>query len=434
VSATADETDPHRQPWRWVVFGACTPLFVCSQFFRVANAIVAPQLQAELGLDSEALGGLSAAFFYAFAAMQIPLALVLDRIGARAVMAALTLTGAAGAVVFGTAHGHGAALAGEVLLGVGMAANLVGSMKLVAQWFSPREFATVAGAFGALGTLGNILATTPLALLVEAVGWRGSFLAFSAVAAALALAFLALAREPARAPAAAGGAAPAGAPLASSVRRLLSTREYWLISFAAFCRYGAFVSVQALWAGPYLVEIAGLSPVRAANLILVLNLSFVVGAPLGGWLSDRVLGSRKQPVLVALAGTALALVALALAGTSRPAWALALVLAALGVTSSFGQVVWAHIKGLMPAPMAGMAMTGMNFFNMLGAAAFLHGSGWVLERWAGPGGARGADGYRAAFLASASLVAVALSLYAFTRDARVEGAPRGPRSAAVPGE
>jgi sugar phosphate permease len=421
VTAADDPGEP-RRAWRWVVLAACVPLFVASQFYRVANAIVAPQLQRDLGLSSEALGGLSAAFFYAFAAMQIPLALVLDRLGARACMTALTLVGAAGAVVFGTAEGGAGATAGYVLLGVGMAGNLVGSMKLVAQWFAPREFATVAGAFGAFGTLGNVLATTPLALLVDAVGWRRSFLAFAAATALLALLFLALAREPppAEAP---GRAAEEAGPLGARVRRLLSSRDYWLISFGAFCRYGAFVSVQALWAGPFLLEIGGLPPVEAASLVLLLNLSFVVGAPLGGWLSDRRLRSRKKPVLAALLGTALALASLAAATAAPAPWLLALVLAALGATSSFGQVVWAHIKGLMPPQMAGMAMTGMNFFNMLGAAAFLHGSGWVLERWSGAGGARGADGYRAAFLASASLVAVALALYAFTRDAPVERRP-----------
>jgi hypothetical protein len=73
--------------------------------------------------------------------------------------------------------------------------------------------------------------------------------------------------------------------------------------------------------------------------------------------------------------------------------------------------------------MAGMAMSGVNFFNMLGAAAFLHGTGFVLDRWTGAGGTRGPEAYRAAFLASASMVLVAFVLYSLTRDAPVEGAP-----------
>jgi nitrate/nitrite transporter NarK len=407
-----------------VVLGACAPLLVCSQFYRVANAVVAPWLERDLGLGSQDLGTLGAAFFYAFAAAQLPLALVLDRLGARACMAALSLVGALGAVVFASAESRAAATVGEVLLGVGMAGNLVGSMKLIGHWFSAREFATVAGAFASLGTLGNILATTPLALLVAAVGWRRAFLAMAAATAALALAFLALVRDRSAAERAAAGAGEEPLALRKALGRLVSSPDYWLISFGAFCRYGAFVSIQGLWAGPYLVEVAGLAPLQAANLILLLNLAFVVGAPLGGWISDRLLSSRKKLVLVALAGTGAALLALGMAGAAPPVGLVALVLVGLGAISSFGQVVWPHIRGLFPGPMAGMAMSGVNFFNILGAAAFLHGTGWVLDRFAGPGGARGPEAYRTAFVASAAVVGVALALYSLTRDAPVEGAPR----------
>jgi hypothetical protein len=74
-------------------------------------------------------------------------------------------------------------------------------------------------------------------------------------------------------------------------------------------------------------------------------------------------------------------------------------------------------------------MAGVNFFTMLGAAAFVHGTGWILDRGA-VGGARAPEGYRAAFLASALVVAAAAALYAFTRDPRV-GSVRSeaPRSA-----
>jgi nitrate/nitrite transporter NarK len=302
-----------------------------------------------------------------------------------------------------------------------MAANLMGSMKLIGHWFRPQDFATVAGAFAALGTLGNILATSPLALLASTLGWRRAVLVVGVTTAALALVFATVVRE--RPPGAEGAPAEhdgAVEPIGVMLRRLVTSRDYWLISFGAFCRYGAFVSIQALWAGPYLVEVAGLSPLRAANLILLLNVAFVLGAPAGGWLSDRVLSSRKVPVLLALAGTGGAFLALGLLGgdRSRGFASFAVVLALLGVLSSFGQVAWPHIRDLMPGRMAGMAMSGVNFFNMLGAAAFLHGTGWILERAAGPAGARGPAQYRAAFLAVAAVVAVALALYALTRDAR----------------
>jgi nitrate/nitrite transporter NarK len=407
------------------VFGACAPLFVCSQFYRVLNAVIAGHLQTDLGLGSEALGALSAAFFYAFAITQLPLALLLDRIGARAAMTFLSLVAALGAGVFATAETRAAAMAGEVLLGVGMAANLMGSMKLIGHWFPRHAFATVAGAFAALGTLGNILATSPLALLASALGWRRAVLVFGVATAALALLFLAVVRERPPGTEEAGVEGEGAAePIGSMLWQLVSSRDYWLISFGAACRYGAFVSIQALWAGPYLVEVAGLSPLRAANLILVLNVAFVLGAPAGGWLSDRVLSSRKVPVLLALGGTAGGILALGLLGGNgtHGVASLAVVLALIGMLSSLGQVAWPHIRDLMPGRMSGMAMSGVNFFNILGAAAFIHGTGWLLERAAGPAGARGPAQYRTAFLAVAAVVSVALALYAFTRDARVGAA------------
>jgi MFS family permease len=417
--------EPAPDPRRWRVLALAGALFVVSQFSRVANAVVAPELQRDLGLSSEALGAVSAAFFYAFAVAQVPLAAVLDRLGARRIMAALTLAGAGGAAVFSVAAGATGATVGRALLGLGMAGNLMGSLKLVSRWFPPRQFATMAGLVLALGTLGNILAATPLALLVEAVGWRRAFLLIAVATAALAALFWALVRE---APAGAAlpearHADPLGVPASTGARArlLLGSRDYWLISLGAFCRYGTFAAIQGLWVGPWLVDVAGLPPVRAANLILVMNVALAAGAPLGGWLSDHVLASRKRLALLGLGSLAAAELALAFLGSGTSWWTVAIVLAVLGVSSSFGQVLYAHVKDVMPEGMAGMAMTGVNFFVMLGAATFLHAMGWILDARSLPGGARTAAGYEAAFLLAGVSTAVAFLAYFRTRDPRPPG-------------
>ncbi|MBI5068620.1 MAG: MFS transporter [Deltaproteobacteria bacterium] len=407
-------------PGRWRVLALASALFVISQFHRVASAVVAADLQRDLGLSSEALGGVSAAFFYAFAVAQVPLALFLDRVGAHRSMTLLSLVGAAGAAVFSAAEGWAGATAGRVLLGVGMAGNLMGTLKLLGHWFTAREFGTVAGLVAGLGTLGNIAATTPLALLAGALGWRRAFLLSAVVTGVLALAFWLLVRERP------GGAGPPQdeerLPLGRMAATLLGSRDYWLISFGAFCRYGSFVAIQGLWAGPWLVEVAGVTPLAAANLLLLLNLATAAGAPLGGWLSDRVLDSRRRVVLLALAGTAIAEALMALSGEGRSLPALALLLAVFGATASFGQVVYVHVREVMPPGMPGMAMTGVNFFVMLGAAAFLHGMGWVLDR--GGAATRSPAGFRAAFLAAAVAVALSFLGYLATRERRADPAGR----------
>ncbi len=408
-----------------------TALFLCSQFYRVANAVIAPDLQRDLGLSSEGLGLVSAVFFYAFAVAQVPLAVLLDRAGARRIMAALTLVGAAGAVVFASARGAAGASFGRVLLGVGMAGNLMGGLKLVSRWFTPREFATLSGVILGVGTLGTMLAATPLALLAGAVGWRLSFVLIAAATAAVAALFWVVVRD---APGGRDAPPPAHPEEPVSTRAMVATlvrsRDFWLISAGAFSRYGTFAAIQALWVGPWLVDVVALSPVAAANLIVVMNVALVVGAPLGGWLSDRVLGSRKRLALIGLGSVAAAELALAFTGPAAGVLGVALLLGALGLTSSFGQVVYAHVKDVMPARMSGMAMTAVNFFVMLGAAAYLHVMGWMLDRTALPGGARTAAGYQGAFLLAGGSVAVAFLLYLLTRDAR-PGGPPGRRGAAA---
>lgn len=423
---TAVGAEPARAA-RWVVLGVSALLFACSQFHRVAGAVVAHDLQRDLVLSSEGLGSVGAAFFYAFAAGQLPLAVLLDRWGARRTMAALSLVGAAGAVVFAMAGGRTGAIIGRVLLGIGMSGNLMGSLKLIGHWFSPREFATMSGVVAGFGTLGNVLATTPLALLVGSIGWRSSFVTLAVITALLAILFWVLVRErPGEEERGEGAVLPVGA----MARRLLSDRDYWLISLGAFCRYGSFVAIQGLWIAPFLLEVTGLSPIASANLILLLNVAFIVGSPLGGWLSDRVLSSRKAVMLLALAGTAAGELALALTGRGSGVWTVGAILILLGCASSYGQIVYAHIRELMPPRMAGMAMTGVNFFTMMGGAVFLHGMGWAIDRHSAAPGLRGPEAYRAAFLTASGVVATALVLYLFTRDRPV---PRAGASDALEG-
>ena len=170
-------------------------LFVLSQFYRAAVAVITPQLLTELSLDTRGLSLASSAFFYAFAATQIPLAIYLDRIGARGTMTVLNLVAVAGALVFAGADSLAMLIFARVLLGVGMACNLMGTFKLISAWFSPPQFATLTTAVFSMGTTGNLLAATPLVVLADVCGWRGAFLLIGAVNLMLVVLFTGIVRE-----------------------------------------------------------------------------------------------------------------------------------------------------------------------------------------------------------------------------------------------
>lgn len=408
------------QQRRWAIFAITAANFFLSQFYRATNAVIAPQLTVDLGLDTADLGFLSAAFFYAFAFTQIPISIFLDRIGARRMMTGLSIAGIVGAVIFASAHSLPVGVFGRLLLGVGMACNLMGTLKLMTTWFSPVYFATLSGIVFAIGTIGNMAATTPLVLLVDLTGWRWAFLTVAAVNLVLVAALFIVVRDaPVQPVAGARGGAGSGVghPL-SRFTLLLKNRDYWIISMGSFVGYGIFASFQTLWAGPYLMEVMRFTPVQTGNLIFLLNVGMIMGSPLWGGVSDRIIRTRKWIIVLGLVSFAVMTGALAIlpAGTAF-VW-LALLITTLGMFRASGQLMYTHIKEQMPPEMAGMAMTGINFFTMIGPAAFLHGLGAFMQA-VFPGASQGPAAFNAALLLCSGCLAAVTLLYCFARDTGV---------------
>jgi sugar phosphate permease len=263
-----------------------------------------------------------------------------------------------------------------------------------------------------------MIATSPLVLMVQAVGWRTTFAVFSGIQLLLTLLFWVTVRDRPQNPGAAEAAHPSPESrqkMGTSLRHLFQERDYWIISLTTFCRYGIFAAVQTLWAGPYLMKVMGLAPVKAGNIILLMAVGLLLGGPVCGWLSDAVFRTRKGMMMAGLSGMGMALIVLAcLSPGTDP-----LVLGALFFTFSFfsgaGVIVYTHIKERMPLPYAGTAMTGVNFFTMIGAAAFLQGLSQLMTRLY-PSASLGAPAFRAAFLFCAACLALTVVLYRFTAE------------------
>jgi sugar phosphate permease len=418
--------DRHR---RWIILLTACLLFVLSMFYRASVAVITPDLIRDLGLDARGLSLISAAFFYAFAFMQIPISMYLDGIGPRISMTVLSIVAVAGALIFAWGECMPTLVIGRIFLGAGMACNLMGTFKLIASWFSPSRFATLSALVISIGTAGNITAATPLVLAVQAIGWRWTFTGFAVINLLLALLFFSVVRD--RPPSAGGGDPP---PLASmhlgdilrTLRQLLGARDYWIISLGTFCRYGIFASVQALWAGPYLMNVIQLPAVTAGNLILLMSVGIIVGSPVFGWLSDAVFNSRKGIIVVGLSATGLVLVILAGLGADASTAVLAVLFFGFGFFSSSGGIMYAHIKERMPAKHAATAMTGVNFFTMVGVVVFLQGLGTVMH-FLFPQASLGAAAFKGAFLICSACLAVTVVCYLFTVDTRHRRLPPADR-------
>lgn len=387
-----------------------------SQFYRASVAVISPDLIRDLAVDTRGLSLISAAFFYAFALTQIPISMYLDAIGPRLSMTVLTLVAVAGALLFAAGHSTATLVLGRVLMGIGMACNLMGTLKIITLWFSASHFATLSALVVSVGTLGNLIAATPLVLMSQAIGWRGSFLVIAAVNLLAVVLFVLVARDR---PASAGNQeVPAAASVRMSeilgnLRRLFTEKDYWFISLGTFCRYGIFAAVQSLWAGPFLVNVIGISTVSTGNLLLLMSIGIVVGSPVFGLLSDRLLRNRKKIIIAGLTAMAVILVILTRLPAGASMTLLSLLFFSFGFFGSAGGIMYAHIKERMPLESAGAAMTGINFFTMIGVAVFLQGLGNMMQ-YLHPENSLGAAAFTDGFIFCAVCLAVTIGFYLFT--------------------
>jgi MFS family permease len=394
------------------MFGVWSFAFLLSYFFRSANAVIAPQLRAAFELDAASLGLMTSAFFAAVALAQLPLGIALDRWGPRRVVPATMLAGVAGAWVFGSATDLASLAAGRALLGLGFAGVLMGALQAFGRWFPERRFATVSGLFLALGTVGGLLAGTPLAWLAAAFGWRPVFLVGAAVIAAAAGTIAVASRDaPAPLGATAGAAplAPPATPPVDSLATVLRDPGFWRIALLDLFCVGTLLAVQALWAGAYLADVHALPPVQVGDLVLVMALGVAAGNLASGALADRF--GRRRVVLTYGSGFVACHLALALAGPGTPVAALTALYLAFGVLASFGVVLFADVRAVFPTHLAARALTAVNLAGIGGAMLVQWGMGVIIELGRDPGSGYGIAAYRPAFLVTAVLGVVAVGVY-----------------------
>lgn len=356
--------------------GALTLANVLSQFFRFALGLVAPEVAFDLGLEPARLGVLSAAWFLAFAGAQIPVGMALDRLGPRRTVPALLLVAALGCAIFASSRSLGSAVLGQVLIGVGCAPVYMGALLVSARFLPPRGFGAASAVLLAIANGGTLLGGTPLALLVEALGWRGAFLGFGGAVLLAAALVLVLVRDSPP-----GMAPPAGRQDFIAVLRgvgaVAGNRTLWPVLAMLFMGYGVVVAIRGLWAGPYLAEGLGLAPVPRGHVLLLVSAVMIAAMLAYAWI-ERRLDERRFPVLVGAAITTLALMVLsAMPGTSLLASTILLcIICGCGMTYP---LLIAQGRRSLPDALVGRGLTFLNGASFLGAAVIQVLAGLIVQ-------------------------------------------------------
>lgn len=397
----------------FLIFIVLSFLYVLSQFYRVSNAVISPNLIMDLKLTPETLGILGGAYFYSFALLQIPMGPMLDRFGPRIILTIFPIIGASGAFLFALSKSFSIALWGRVLIGVGMAPVLMGSMKIFITNFPIEKFATLTGTILSIGTLGNIFAASPLAYITSIMGWRLTFVIAGIITIILGLlCFFSIEINKID-----SSSSSQKIGIIQPLKTVLKSLTFWQIGALAFFRYGTFVSLQGLWLGPYLIYIKGFSPVQAGNLILLLSFGIVVGGPISGRISDKIFRSPKWVSFFGLTLYSFSLLLILVGNNISSSIWFGSIFFAMGFFTSFGMLIYSHAKDLFSLSISGTAMTLVNFFTMAGGAIFMPALGKVIESVSNAGLAHSSiQAYQLSFLICLLGMAGSLIFYLFSKS------------------
>ena len=401
-----------------IVFQVFLPFafgYFLSYLFRNVNAVIAPDLINELGLTAADLGLLTSANFFAFAAFQLPLGVLLDRYGPRKSEAALLLIAAAGAVVFGLAGDTPTLMAGRAMIGLGTSACLMAAFKAYSHWVPAERQPLITGFHMAIGGMGALTATKPIEIALGFTDWRGVFFILAAVTltAAMILFFAVPKRD----------RTESNETLKQSldgVRQVFASPIFWRVAPSTVLVQSGYLGIQSLWSGPWLRDVAGMGQADMAT-----NLSYIAGCMVIGFITmgavtDRLAIRGVKPMTVALTGMSLFTLMIALiAFRVVPGDAIGLWMV-FGFLGTFGILPYNAVSQAFPKELTGRVVTGLNVMVFFGAFAAQWGIGEIIDLWPRPSENHFApEGYKWAFLTVAGIQAAGILWYGIYRKARI---------------
>ncbi|MFH0780391.1 MAG: MFS transporter [Pseudomonadota bacterium] len=389
--------------------------YFLSYLYRVVNAVIAPDLIAETGIGPSALGMLTAIYFITFASFQLPLGVLLDRFGPRKVEAVLLLFASLGALIFSRADHLAGLVLGRAFIGLGVSACLMAAFKAYTLWFSKDKWPLVNGLQMAAGGLGALAATSPVEAALQITDWRGVFtgLALLTLMAAAAVFFIVPEKGYI------GGNKENLTDQLRGIREVFTSPIFWGLAPLTTASQAAFMSIQGLWAGPWLTHIGKQSRPEVAGVLFWVAVAMVAGFIILGSLAARLSRKGVGVGTTSVIGMSLFMGVQLLLLLNPTGWIFPLWLA-FGFFGTSGVIAYSALSQTFPVHLSGRVTTALNLLVFV--AAFI--GQWAIGAIVGffsPGAGQPltAVGFNAGFGLLLFMEGAGLIYYLITSSAKV---------------
>jgi len=415
---------PAYQSWLTLCLGIA--FYFTGFFHRMVTAVMADQLMMDFNMGATVLGHFSSFYYYSYVAVQIPAGILADYWGARKLLTVGTLFSSFGAFIFAFASSISIACLGRLIIGASIGVAWVSILKLSTRWFKLNRFAVVTGFALCLGILGALSAGVPLRLLMEFFGWRWVIFGAGIITLLLSLTIWILVRDDpdqkgytSYATEIADSNNKSKTSILTNLLKIFRYKFTWILAIVPASLVGPLLTFAGLWGIPYLTTHYHLTVVKSGTLISILLISWAIGGPILGNLSEKM-GLRKPLFFYALCISSICWIPI-LFQKNIPLWFIIVLFSLVGFASSAIVIGMAFAKESVPFSLAGTITGVCNMGMEMGPMILLPLIGWVLDfKWDGlsENGIRIYDlnAYHIAFIAMIGMSILGTLMINFTNE------------------
>jgi MFS family permease len=362
----------------WLVFAVGVFAYMTAVMQRTTLGVAGVDAAERFHSSAALLSTLAVVQLIVYAGLQIPVGILIDRVGPKWLISVGCALMVLGQLVLSIAPDIPTAVLGRVLVGAGDAAVFISVIRLVNSWFQGRIVPQLSQWVGNIGQLGQVLSALPFAWVLHSVGWSPAFTVAAAVsfcALVLAVAFLHDRPSAAQEPARASSMREALGMLAHTLRRPGTQLGFW----SHFVSQSSGTVFTIFWGFPFLVSAVGLDRSASANFLVVIVVSGMVAGPVLGVLSARFPLRRSNLVLGITACLGLVWSVVLLWPGTPPVWLIAVLTVTLGIGGPGSLIGFDFARSFNPARSLGSANGVVNVGGFMASFVMLFLIGLILD-------------------------------------------------------
>jgi sugar phosphate permease len=411
----------------WLVFGVAAFAYLVAVLQRSSLGIAGVDATERFDVQAAALSSLAVVQLIVYAGLQIPVGVVLDRVGPKLLIASGALLMVVGQATLAIAPTIGVAIVGRILVGAGDAMTFISVSRLIAAWFRGRTLPLMSQALGTLGQLGQVLSAIPLSIVLHQFGWSAAYLSVAAVSVvAFVLVLLFISNVPTT------GDLPTGAivldraggwPVAlKHLRDSLARPGTQLGFWSHFVTQSWGTVLTLLWGFPFFSVALGYGPATASLLLTLIVATAAVSGPVLGLLSARYPYRRSNIVLGIVSAMAVAWGAVILWPGQPPLWVVITMIVVVAIGGPGSMIGFDFARTFNPARSLGSATGVVNVGGFLASFTMMFVIGLVLDAIDVARGGTGVpaelyslESFRIAFLVPFPIVGVGVTMLLLAR-------------------